>query len=227
MSVYWAPPLVATGEGYLAAFDTGPCTYASRVASGPNAGMVTGYSATGDGFSGLPGACEEAFGARPAILPRDIAAAQCPALEFARALQGRGESPVQLTLSQDRIASGDTLRADLTVAGEQAVWAVLISPLGPAYSLTSRLSEPVGGRRSISFGLTLAAGAEAEPQLLLVVATDATPTQAAAAMEDAQVAELLPVVLDEIAANGSGYSAAPGYVMLTGASDAPATAPAD
>lgn len=219
------PPDSTTREGFLAAFDTGPCTYASRIASGPNAGMVTGYSATGSTFAGLPAAYEETFGARPAILPRDITAAQCPALDFARAVQGRGGAPVQLTLSQDQIASGDTLRADLTLPGNQAIWAVLISPQGTIWGLTPLLSEPVGGRRSMSFGLTLADDTEAAPQLVLVVASDAPLTRAAAAQEGAQAVDLLPIVLDEIAARGTGFSAALGYVMLTQADDDAGDAP--
>lgn len=216
-----APPLANTREGFLAGFDTGPCTYASRVASGPGAGMIVGYSATGDGFGGLPTAYEEAFGARPAILPREVAAAQCPTLDFARALQGRADAAVEMQLSQDQISSGEAMRVDVTAPAGQAIWAVLISPLGAVYNLTSRLSEPVGGHRTMSFGLNLTDGAEAAPQLLLVVSSDAPLARAAAAMDGAQAAELLPIVLAEIEKRGAGSSAALGYVMLTPAVAAP------
>lgn len=209
-----AAPPATTREGFLAGFDTGPCTYASRVASGPDAGMVAGYSATGDGFAGLPAAYEEAFGARPAILPRRVAVEQCPALDFARAVQGGDGAAVEMQLSAPEIASGEALRVDLTATGGQALWAVLISPLGAVYNLTSTLSEPVGGRRSMNFGLRQAEGAEAAPYILLVVASDAPLARAAAAMDGAQAADLLPGVLEEITKRGAGASVAMGHVIL-------------
>jgi serine/threonine-protein kinase len=92
-------PLEDTREGFLAAFETGPCTYVTRVSQGPNAGVIEGYSATGETFSGLPVAYEERFGARPEVQTRDITRAQCDVLEFAKALQGRGRNGVEMFLT--------------------------------------------------------------------------------------------------------------------------------
>lgn len=216
---------VATREGFLATFDTGPCTYASRVSAGANAGMIESFSTTGEVFAGLPPAYEEAFGARPSMLPRQIDQGQCAALEFVRSLQGRGTGSVQMQLSSDQIASGEALNAWISVPGDQAIWVVLISPLGGVYNLTDRLSDPVGGQQSLSFGLNLATGEQAAPQLLLAVASDHPLARAAAAQDGTEASQLLPRVLEEIGRQGSAASAALGYVLLTPAApadDAPA-----
>ncbi len=207
-------PQTTTRAGFLAAFDTGACTYATRVSAGSNAGMVEGYSSTGDTFAGLPVAYEEQFGARPAILPRQVSTEQCSVLDFARALQGRGRAPMALQMSGDEVVSGDGIGAQIRATGEEAIWAVLVAPNGGTYSLTKQLSEPVGGQRSLNFSLRLTQGQEPAPHLILVVSSDRPLTIAATAPEGAAVGELLPLVLDEISKRGGAASASVGYVLL-------------
>lgn len=207
-------PQATTRAGFLAGFDSGECTYLARVAVGRNAGMIEGYSTTGNAFPGLPVAYEEQFGARPAILPREITAEQCAALEFARAVQGRGREAPQMLFPADRITSGQAIRARISGTVGQAVWAALITPAGGVFNLTERVSEPVGGERSLSFGLNLNEGAEAVPQLVLVVTSDSPLTRAATAADGSAAAELLPLVLEEIAGRGGAASASLGYVLL-------------
>lgn len=207
-------PLSTTRAGFLAGFDAGQCTLLSRTAAGPNAGMIEGYSRTGETFPGLPVVYEEQFGARPGILPRQITEAQCAALEFTRSLQGRGRGAPVLQMSGDVVASGDALTARITGLGTQAVWASLITPTGEVFNLTDRLSDPVGGTRNLSFGLTLAQGADAVPQLIMVVASDTPLARTATATDGASAATLLPSVLDEIAGKGGAASASIAYVLL-------------
>ena len=207
-------PQSSTRAGFLSAFDSGACTYLGRVPAGPNAGMIEGYSRTGSDFPGLPVAYEEKFGARPAILPRAVTAEQCPALDFARALQGRGREAPQLQMSTDRITSGEAIRARIDGTAAQGVWAALITPAGGVFNLTGRLSDPVGGQRSLSFGLNLNQGAEAVPQLVLIVESDRPLVHTANAADGSSAADLLPLVLDEIAGRGGAASASLGYVML-------------
>lgn len=220
-------------DGFLALLDTGACTYASRVSAGPNTGMIEGFSASGSAFAGLPVAYEEAFGARPAVLSRQISSAQCPALDFARALQGRGNAPISVVFATDEIKSGEAITAQLNTGGNGAVWSALISPLGAVYNLSDNLSEPVGGSRSLGFGLNLANGAEAAPQLILTVATETPLVRAAAAAAGADAAVLLPQILSEIEDRGSAEVSL-SYVLLSppdpepgGAEEAGGTPPGD
>ncbi|OCX58186.1 hypothetical protein BFP70_19210 [Thioclava sp. SK-1] len=207
-------PVTTTRDGFLAAFDTGECTYTARIAAGPNAGMIEGFSASGEAFAGLPAAYEEAFGARPAILSRQITSPQCSALDFAHKLQGRGRPGVQMVLSEDQITSGESVGAQLQAEGAQSLWLVLITPVGGVYNLTDRLSDPVGGQRRLNFGLNLAQGEEEQPQILLAVASDTPLVRAAAARDGTQAADLLPQILDEIAQSDGAAAAAVSYVML-------------
>ncbi len=208
-------PQSSTRSGFLAGFDTGPCTLATRVSSGANAGMVEGYSSTGDTFGGLPVAYEEKFGARPAILPRQITAQQCPVLEFTRALQGRERPELVMQTFEDEIASGGTINAQIRATSEEALWPILITPNGAAYNLTAALTESVGGVVNLGVQVTLTENSAA-PHLLLLVSADRPLTVAATApQQGAQVSELLPLVLEEIANRGGAANAAIGYVMVT------------
>ncbi|MGH1369546.1 MAG: serine/threonine-protein kinase [Maritimibacter sp.] len=208
-------PIPTSRDGFLALLDTGACSFAARVPAGPNTGMIEGFSDSGNAFAGLPVAYEEKFGARPEVLARQITAQQCAALDFARALQGRGGAPVSMVLPVDELESGQTITAQINTGGAGSVWTVLISPLGAVYNLTDRLSEPVGGARSLGFGLNLAQGAEAAPQLLMTLTSNSPLARAAAAASGADAAILLPQVLDEITSRGGGSSVALSYVLLT------------
>lgn len=209
------PVQITSREGFLATFDAGECTYAARVASGAYAGMVEGFAASGAPFEGLPAAYESAFGARAAVQPRAVTAAQCPALELARALQGRSAAPVQMLLSTDQLTSGETFDAQVTAADEAALWTVLISPQGAVFNLTGRLSEPQGGQRNLAFGLNLTRGSEPAPHLLLTVASDSPLVRAAAMRDGSGASDVLPAVLEEIRSRSRDASAALGWVLLS------------
>jgi len=216
------PPVrVDTREGFLAGFEPTPCTYAARMSSGANAGAIEGFSTDATGFADLPRAFGQVFGSTPSVLGRPVIAAQCPALDLARGLQGRADSPVQLLLSTDRMVSGATLEAVISGSSAAAsIWVVLVGPLGGLYNLTNRLGPPDGAQRALSVPLALTRDAVATPHLVLVVET-AQPLAIAATMRPgAQASEVLPAVLEAVAAQGGRPSAALGWVLLE-----PATAP--
>ena len=204
----------STRAGFLADFDAGQCALLTRVAAGQKAGMIEAFSQTGDSFAGLPVAYEEKFGARPAILPRRVTPDQCGAIEFIHALQGRGREAPRVQMSTDQMTSGEAMTMRIGGIGAQSVWAALITPNGAVFNLTGRLSEPVGGQRSLSFGLNLAEGSAAVPQLVLILASDTPLARAATASDGVLASELLTPLLDEIASRGGAASASLGYVML-------------
>ncbi|WP_422075582.1 serine/threonine-protein kinase [Sulfitobacter geojensis] len=203
-----------TRAGFLAEFDAGRCTLLTRVPAGRNAGMVEVFSQTGEELAGLPVAYEEKFGARPAILPRQITSDQCAALEFTHALQGRGREAPRIEMTKDEMVSGQAMTVRIGDIGRQSVWAALITPSGAIFNLTERLSDPVGGQRSLNFGLTLAKGSEAVPQLVLIVASDSPLARTATAGDGIPAAELLALVLEEISGRKGAASASLGYVKL-------------
>lgn len=209
------PRLAETREGFLAEFESGPCSYVTRRSLGPNAGTLAAFSGGGARFDGLADTYETRFGTRPALLPRRVDAAQCAALDFMRALQGRDSAPVQMYLDTDSLLSGEAVTARIAPQGADSLWAVLISPRGAVYSLTDRIEDAGSDERSLRFGLTLNEGAEAAPQLVMVVASDAPLVQAASARNGVTAADLLPLVLDDItSAGGAGATAALTFLML-------------
>lgn len=218
------PVQITSREGFLATFDAGACTYAARVASGAYAGMIEGFAAADTPFAALPAAYETAFGARPAVQPREVTAAQCPALELARALQGRSAAPVQMLLSTDRLTSGETFNASITALDDAALWTVLISPQGAVFNLTGRLSAPQDGQRNLAFGLNLNRGSDPAPHLLLSVASDSPLVRAAAMRDGSGAAEVMPAVLEEISSRSRDASASLGWIMLSPALEADADA---
>lgn len=200
------PPGILTRERFLAEFDSGACTYATRVTSGANSGLIEGYAQAGEAFNGLPVAYEEQFGARPEVIDRVIDPVQCAALDFARAVQAAGQTAPVLTLNADALESGDTLRATLRGFKERNMWVFLVSGGGGVYNLTPRLEETGNDAFGLGFGLNRGEGGGPTSNLIVAVASPQPLINAAAAADGALAAELLPLVQAEIA--GRGHEAA-------------------
>lgn len=212
-------------EGFLAEFDTGGCTFATRISAGANAGMVQGFATQPNVFLGLPTAYEEKFGARPTILESLISDEQCAVLDLMRGLQGRDSDPVTMLVNQSEVESGTPVGGQIQDPLGRNVWLALISPKGGVYNLTGRLSEPVGNRRSFRFGLSLSEGAEAAPQLLLAIATPTPLVNAAAASDGAEASALLPLIANEIAQKGGQGVAALSHILLVPPAPEPSPSP--
>jgi serine/threonine-protein kinase len=207
-----------TREGFLAEFESGECTYVTRLALGPNAGTLAAFTSDAARFDGdgLAEAYQSRFGTRPALMLRQVEPEQCAALDFARALQGRLETPVQMYLDTDRLESGEAVTARIAPQGAQSIWAVLISPRGAVYNLTDRIEGATSTEASLRFGLTLNPGVDEAVQLVMVVTSDEPLVQAASARNGVAASALLPLVLDDITeAGGASATAALAFLVLT------------
>ncbi len=198
------PRLINTREGFLAAFDAGSCTYATRISAGNNAGMVQGFARRAEAFPGLPGSYEEKFGARPNVLDRVISQDQCPALAFARAHQGRSSDPVTISLTTDNVSSGETVQGQVIDPLGRHIWLALVSPQGGVFNLTAQMSGQVGDRRSFRFGLRLPEGVSTANQILVAVAGNEPLISAAAAQSGVQAGELFPRIANELKGGRAG-----------------------
>lgn len=207
--------LINTREGFLATFNSGGCTYATRVTSGENSGMIAGFSSLGGAFDGLPGAFEEKFGNRPAVLDRSVTEAQCAALTLARSLQGTNMEPITMELSSSRLETGGTLEGTITDPDNRPLWLVLITPGGEIFNVTSRLSAPIGDERTFRLGLTLPPGSDPAPQLLMAIASEEPLVRAAAARDRTPAADLFPLIQREIDSKSGRAVSALNYVLLT------------
>lgn len=211
-----------TPAAYLAALELGPCTLALPVEGAD--GAVTAlhvFSLRDDAFASVALEYQRRFGAAPKVTGFRITEAQCPALDFARRFPSA--AGVSLTMTAESVASGAPIEGRISVPAGQALWLALVSPRGGVYKLNQSLSGAISGEQAFSFGLALAEGSEAAPQLLLAVASPTPLANAAAARDGAAAAALLPLVAEEMGAIGGSVGI--GQVLLTPASDA--TPPVD
>ncbi len=210
------PPDTATREGFLAGFDAGDCSYATRATVGPNAGKIEGFAKETGRFSSLPAAYGTAFGAEPAIVERVVSLEQCAALDLLRGLQGRSAIEPILGLDTDKVQSGGTVVGRVSQARGRTVWLFLVSAKGGVYNLSPRLEPQADGSFTFSFGMSGAAGGDPAPQMIVALASDAPLVTAAAAIDGADATQLLPLVLTEIAGRDGKAAASVGYFQLTG-----------
>lgn len=207
-------PDTATREGFLAAFAAGPCTYATRPEIGANAGRIEAFSARADAFTALPAAYEAEFGAAPETVAQTVTDGQCAALDLLRGLQGRADAPPALTLDMADMASDETLLGRISDVRGRAVWLFLVSAGGGVFDLTPRLTGAADGSFTFGFTLSLAEGTGPQPQLLVALVADRPLVSAATAPSGATAADLLPRLLDEVAARGGGAAAVARRVLV-------------
>lgn len=193
-----------TREGFLASQPLPDCSYADRVASGPNAGMISVLGHADSVSSDLINAYGEAFGVRPAVVETNVAAEHCSTLNFLREVSGRPAAPPNLSGSIRSAESGYQLLGDVRVDAGRNLWLFLVSPTGGVYDLTGQSTETADGR---SFGVGISAastqiGMDVASFLLVALTTESPITAVAAAPSGASADELLPNVLEELRANG-------------------------
>lgn len=212
------PPLSApdtsTREGFLAAYQAGPCSYVTRASVGLNAGKLVGFAPEAGRFGQIPSAYSRAFGAQPDVVERIVNPAQCAALDLLRGLQGRDEIPPVMMLDAEVLQSGGTVVGRIRETRGRSLWLFLVSAEGGVHNLSSRLKPQPDGSYVFSFGLALAQGAAPAPQLIVALASDAPLLSAAAATEGAEAASILPLVMSEIAGRGGKAAAAGAYFLL-------------
>jgi eukaryotic-like serine/threonine-protein kinase len=203
-------PNTDTRDGFLSAFDSGPCTYAARIDAGPDAGMIQGFSTKaggGKGFDGLPAAYDAKFGTKPNVLVGMVTDSQCPVLDLARKLQALGGVAPVVTLDNYVMQAGGSIVGQVRERRGRTVWMVLVSPEGQVFSLTDRLTDQPDGSATFNFRMNAATGTETVNHLILTLASDDPLISAAAAKVGAPATTLLPVIWSEIQGRGGGAAA--------------------
>ncbi len=208
-------PDAATREGFLAGYkaDVG-CTYASRISSGLDAGKLEVLAGSEGALPALPQAYQSSFGAEPATVERLVSAEQCAALDLVRSLQGREAIPPVLTLDTDSVKSGGSVAGRVRDVRGRTVWMFLVSTAGGVYNLSPRLEGQADGSYTFGFGMSLGAGSEPSPQLIVTLASEAPLLSAAAATDGSDASEILPLVLTEIVGRGGTAAADIGWLQL-------------
>lgn len=197
------PRDVETRDGFLAEQPLPGCTVAMRLASGPDAGKI-GILADGPrDLSALQQAYSTRFGTSPAVVPMQIRAPQCAALDFIGALSGRAAMPPTLSLDAAETESGGAVSGRIRDLAGRSLWLFVVSPKGGVYDLSSTAVAQADGSFAFDFGISLAADETGpQPQLIVALASNLPLTSVAAAPAGSNADVLMPLVLDEIAANG-------------------------
>ncbi|TKW68772.1 MAG: serine/threonine protein kinase [Paracoccus denitrificans] len=199
----------ASRDGFLADLPLGTCAMAARVTSGPDSGTIAVYSAVQLDPAQVQDAYATAFGTRPAIVPRIVADAQCPAVEFAGALAGRTAAPPEVESIANATATGFQTQATVAGLDGRNLWLAMIAPDGSVYDLTSQASADEQGniQAGVSVDVPNAAAQNTAPYVLLAVASSQPLVAVAATPAGAPAATLLPAILNELQSDGDAASA--------------------
>ncbi|WP_339109795.1 serine/threonine-protein kinase [Thioclava sp. GXIMD4216] len=201
-----APREAGTRDAFLASYPSAPaCFYAHRLTAGPRTGVLSVLS-TADAGTTLPAPdlvsdYAKTFGAAPGRFDARITDAQCPVLDFAREMQARPGPDLALTVANDDIASGETLRATLEADPQAQTWVGLVTPEGQIYNLGGRLTG-----KDLAFALSTGAAGQAQTQLVLSIASTQALVGLATLQDGAEAAKIMPGLLAEIRQTGQQVS---------------------
>jgi serine/threonine protein kinase len=203
-----------TRGSFLAGFHEGACGFAERISAGPQAGTIATYSADPVAFDGMIAKYETLFDTRPAVQSFTLDGVQCPVADLAKVLAKRpGTAPI-LILDSNVMESGGSIVGRLSDRRGRPVWLALITTQGGVYNLTDRLTEQADGSATFSFALNAPADSDAQPQVLVAIASDAPLIAAAASTDGASAASVMPLIEAEIVGKDGAAKMTLGYFDL-------------
>ncbi len=186
----------AGSEEWLAAFDGGPCFAAIFAGGDPGSRSIEGYSTSEAPFERMRQGLSGSESPAPTVSPHLIAQGQCAAADLIREVGGEAvaRGPT-LTLSTDQLASGQSLKGELTGKPGQTMDLLLISRDGAVYNLKSLLRTQGDAGANFNIKLTLEKGKDAAlgaaPNLILALASKGG-LPAADFSDPQKASELLP-----------------------------------
>ena len=188
-------------ETYLAEAVPEGCTYAARRGQGPNTGLIEGFANDATTLQGIASGWAAQFGTQPEVLERDVAAAQCAALEFARTFQGTRGNAIEMALDQNSVTRAEGVVGTIHGSAGRENWLALVAPNGRVCSLMSQLEDPIGDQRQFSFRLP---SAQPGTYLLIATASEDALVRAAAMQDGTAATDILPLMTRELADDGLG-----------------------
>jgi len=197
-----AAPLDALGKqlSWLASYDAGPCAYVALNGTNGDKVQLEGFGTKVDPFSTLLEKFTAAHGSEPDIGVRLINSTQCPILDFMNGLRvNRGIVPsLLLDNATDVLKSGETVSGRIEGLAGRAVSLFLVNGAGGATNLKPWISRSSDGSFGFSFTVSLAAGAEPTPQLILAVVTERPVDKLDAVPNGVTARALVPFMKSEL-----------------------------
>ena len=152
-------------------------------------------------LQGLSSSLGAEFGSNPQVVPRNVSAAQCAVLDFARAFQGTRGAGIEVALAENTMSRATGVRGTVHGSAGRQNWLALVDPNGQVFSLMRQFDDPIGDERRFAFRLPSAA-----PGIYMVIALASdSPLVRAGAMQDGTAADaILPLMTRELAVDGQG-----------------------
>ncbi|MDX8479744.1 protein kinase [Mesorhizobium sp. VK24D] len=217
------PPPKKTDElaqraSWVRDFSGGDCFYATLTSATDNAAAIEGFGTAVQPFEQLLNDFKSKFHLEPDISVRLIDQPQCVVTSFLRFLDRSGTERPQLVLDRTSVPDGSPISGTLVTRGGLVSNVMLIDHKGIAFNLDDRM-VPQPDKATFNFPIGLAdadkAAGKAVPQIMLAI-TGPRDIQAAMFSRPTPASELLPKILEEIAADGSHFSATAKYFRLGG-----------
>lgn len=152
-------------------FNGGKCFYAAAKDIGDKSLKIEGFGLGAQPFEKLEQLVLSTHGVEPDIGIRKIVDGQCAVVEFLADIRPFETVKPVLTLSNDWIKSGDSLRGNVSNVGDKIISTLLIDNQGVAYNLGPHLKR-VGDRADFNIKLVDLAPREAQPQLILTIVSE-------------------------------------------------------
>ncbi|CDX15253.1 Serine/threonine kinase [Mesorhizobium sp. ORS 3324] len=212
------PDELAQRASWVRDFSGGDCFYATLTSATDSAAAIEGFATAVQPFEQLLNDFKSKFHLEPDISVRLIDPPQCEVTSFLRFLDRSGAERPQLVLDRTSVPDGSPISGTLVTHGGLVSNVMLIDHKGIAFNLDDRMVAQAD-KATFNFPIGLAdadkAAGKAVPQIMLAI-TGPKDIQAAMFSQPMPASELLPKILEEIAADGSQFSATAKYFRLGG-----------
>ncbi len=198
-----APELgtVAAQVDWLRKYQTPACVYLGTTESSGDKVSIEGFGQSVDPFARLLADFTSAHGVEPDIGVRLINDPQCPVLDFMNAARDTAGLPATILLDNklDVLKSGEAVIGRIEGLAGRSAALFLVNGPGGATNLKPWMTTESDGSVSFSFTVSLAAGADPTPQLLLAVITDQPLSKLDAVPNGVTARALVPFMQAELA----------------------------
>lgn len=209
---------VAQRIAWLRDYSGGPCFYATATSATDSAMEIEGFGTTVEPFMELLKMFHAQFKFEPDVGVRLIDPPQCVVADFLRELPRTGSTPPALRLDRTTIPNGTPVSGRLAELEGRKTELILVDHKGMAFNLNSRLAM-TGADAVFSIPIGLSASDQAAKKVVpqvIIAFTSPSGIRAAEFTNPTPAKDLLPKVLDELRATGSGGTATAKYFRLGG-----------
>jgi serine/threonine-protein kinase len=197
---------------YISAYDGGACFFAAAMEVGDGSASVEAFAESIPPVEALDASFKRDNGFEAQIGFRQVTAAQCPAVDFLRAVRPESGRAPTVALESHMVHDGSPLLGRIGNVENRSLAVLLVTDEGAVHNLSDTVRAESG---SATFAVSLHAGASGDrvkPLLIMVIASPA-PLSSLAPASMPPAPELFPRVADEARRSG-GVSAALEYLKL-------------